>query len=197
MQERKAPLIVAIGGTPRPGSSTETALAYSLAAAEAAGARVMLFGSDLLSTLPMYDPWTTSPTPAQAAFVDAVREADGFIIASPAYHGSISGVVKNALDTLELTARDPSPYLHGKPVGTIITSYGWQSAGTSLMAMRAIIHSLRGWPTPMGATLNCAERPLKKETLAADEKHALALKTVAEQVVQFATGQAAGLGGIA
>jgi FMN reductase len=186
----RKPFIVAIGGTPRPGSSTEVALAHCLEAAAAAGARVRLFGGDLLSTLPMYDPWTASPDSIQADFVDAVRHADGLIIGSPAYHGSISGAVKNALDTLELTARDANPYLQGKPVGTIITSYGWQAAGTTLMALRSIIHALRGWPTPMGATLNCAERPFNKDNLRADEKSARALETVAQQVVEFATGQA-------
>jgi FMN reductase len=197
MHCREEPYIVALGGTTRPDSSTEIALAYSLEAAKAAGARVRLFGSDLLSALPIYDPWTSSPSPLQSSFVDAVREADGLIISSPAYHGSISGVIKNALDTLELTARDASPYLQGKPVGAIITSYGWQAAGTSLMALRSIIHALRGWPTPMGATLNCAERPFKRETLAADGKHARALETVAHQVVEFATGQARGYRGAA
>ncbi len=86
-----------------------------------------------------------------------VREADGIILATPGYHGSLSGVVKNALDTLELTRDDAAPYFQGKPVGIIITADGAQAAGTTLMAVRAIIHAMRGWPTPFGAALNAKD----------------------------------------
>jgi FMN reductase len=194
MGSREAPLIVAIGGTTRPGSSTEIALAYSLEAARAAGARVRLLGGEFLATLPIYDPRTPAPTPAQIALVEAVREADGLIVGSPAYHGSISGMVKNALDTLEMTARDPKPYLEGKAVGAVITAYGWQAAGTSLMSFRTIIHALRGWPTPMGAALNCAESPFTGTDVDPHAKDAQALATVARQVVRFAQMEAAHAG---
>src|SRR3546814_8041656 len=79
--------------------------------------------------------------------VAAVRDADGLILASPGYHGSISGLVKNAIDYLEETARDRRVYLHGLPVGLIATAFGWQATGGTLLAMRSIVHALRGWPT--------------------------------------------------
>ena len=50
------PLIVGLGGTVRPGSSSEKALAAALAAAEAAGARTQLFGGAFLAGLPIYNP---------------------------------------------------------------------------------------------------------------------------------------------
>ena len=65
-------------------------------------------------------------------------------------------MVKNALDTLELTRNDARPYFDGKPVGIIITADGAQAGGTTLMAVRGIIHAMRGWPTPFGAALNAA-----------------------------------------
>jgi FMN reductase len=58
------------------------------------------------------------------------------IVATPGYHGSISGVVKNALDTLELTRGDARPYFTGRAVGIVITAEGWQAAGTTLTTLR-------------------------------------------------------------
>jgi FMN reductase len=185
MTARK-PLIVGIGGTVRAGSSTERALAVSLRAAEAAGAETRLFGGGFLAKLPIFDPRPIRITPEQAELAEAVRIADGVIVASPGYHGSLSGVVKNALDTLELTRDDATPYFQGRPVGVIITADGWQAAGTTLMALRAIIHALRGWPTPFGAALNAGSGLFDEAGECKESKDAWQLVTVAEQVMEFA-----------
>jgi FMN reductase len=185
------PLIVGIGGTVRPGSSTERCLAFALRRAEALGAQTRLLGGDFLSRLPIFDPRPSGSSEAQRELADAVRGAHGVIVASPGYHGSISGVIKNALDTLELTREDAEPYLSGKPVGTIITADGWQAAGTTLMALRAIIHALRGWPTPFGAALNSTASLFDEAGGCRDPKDAWQLATVADQVMEFARMRAA------
>src|SRR4249920_1907900 len=96
----RRPLIVGIGGTPRPFSSSERALAISLAAARAEGAETLAFaGADLI--LPMYSPGTADRTPEAQRLIDAFRRCDGMIIAAPSYHGSLSGLLKNALDYAE------------------------------------------------------------------------------------------------
>lgn len=187
----KRPLIVGIGGTIREGSSSERALICALQRAEALGAETRLLGGAFLGGLPIFDPRPTDLTDAQRELADAVRAADGVIVASPGYHGSISGVIKNALDTLELTRSDAQPYLSHKPVGTIITADGWQAAGTTLMALRAIIHALRGWPTPFGAALNAGAGLFDETGACKDQKDAWQLSTVAEQVVEFAQMKAA------
>jgi FMN reductase len=177
---------VGVGGTIRPGSSTEKALACALKTAEAAGCETRLLGGAFLATLPIFDPRPGESSQAQAELADAIRAADGVIVASPGYHGSLSGVVKNALDTLELTRNDPAPYFQGKPVGIIVTAEGWQAAGTTLMAVRAIIHAMRGWPTPFGAALNATAGLFDEAGDCKDQKDAWQLATVAEQVVDFA-----------
>ena len=180
------PFVIGIGGTPRAGSSTERALGLALRGVEAAGGRTRLFGGEFLERLPHFNPGPDGPSPEQAELVEAVRAADGIIVATPGYHGSLSGVVKNALDTLELTARDARPYFHGLPVGVIVTAAGPQAGGATLMAVRGIIHAMRGWPTPFGAALN-ATTPLFDEAGACrDPKDAWQLTTVAEQVMEFA-----------
>jgi FMN reductase len=187
----KRPLIVGIGGTIRAGSTTEKALACSLRTAEAAGAETLLLGGAFLATLPIFDPRDGETVEAQQVLADAVRSADGVIIASPGYHGSISGVVKNALDTLELTRGDAAPYFQGKAVGAIITADGWQAVGTALMALRAIIHAMRGWPTPFGAALNASSGLFDEAGACREAKDAWQLSTVAEQVMEFARMRAA------
>jgi FMN reductase len=182
----RKPLIVGVGGTIRPGSSTEKALACALKTAEAAGCETRLLGGAFLATLPIFDPRPGDNAQAQHDLADAIRAADGVIVASPGYHGSLSGVVKNALDTLELTRGDPEPYFQGKPVGIIVTAEGWQAAGTTLMAVRAIIHAMRGWPTPFGAALNATAGLFDEAGDCKDAKDAWQLSTVAEQVVGFA-----------
>jgi FMN reductase len=179
----KTPLIVGFGGTANPGSSTEQALKLALAAAESAGAETRLFGSDFLTALPHY--MTGAAPPAALDFVDAVRAADGVIIASPGYHGSISGLVKNAIDYLEETARDERVYLDGIPAGLIATAYGWQATGSTLATLRSIVHALRGWPTPLGAAIN-SSGGIFRDGICSDPAAANQLNLVGRQVHQFA-----------
>ena len=187
----KRPLIVGIGGTIRPGSISERALVCSLQAAEAKGAETRLLGGEFLGALPIFDPRPGELSAAQRELADAVCGADGVIVATPGYHGSLSGLIKNALDTLEVTRSDAAPYFQGRPVGAIVTADGWQAAGTTLSALRAIIHALRGWPTPFGAALNASTDLFDAEGACRDPKDHWQLATVAEQVMEFAHMRAA------
>lgn len=183
------PLIVGIGGTMVPGSSTEGALRLALDAAAAKGARTHLIGSQELLTLPHYGAVPDDQSSAARALVEAVRAASGIIIASPAYHGSVSGLVKNAIDHLQATAGDARPYLDGLPVGLIVTAHGWQGTGPTLAALRGIVHALRGWPTPFGVTLNTAGNLFVQG--ACDDKPTLAqLALMGSQVADFAAMRA-------
>jgi FMN reductase len=148
------PLIVGLGGTVRPDSASETALVRALAAAEALGAATEMFGGPFMAGLPIYNPHAPGRHGERDLLLAAVSEADGVIIATPGYHGSISGLVKNALDSLEGLRDDARPYFDGRPVGCIVVASGDQACGSTLAALRSIVHALRGWPTPFGATLN-------------------------------------------
>ncbi|MES2897230.1 MAG: NADPH-dependent FMN reductase [Pseudomonadota bacterium] len=185
MSGRK-PLILGIGGTIRSGSSTERALQCSLRAVEARGGETRLLGGEFLAKLPIFNPANLEPTAEQQILADAVRAADGVIVASPGYHGSISGVIKNALDSLEVLRDDPRPYFTDRAVGSIITADGWQAAGTTLTTLRSIIHALRGWPTPFGAALNATSNLFDAEGACIEAKDAWQLSTVGEQVLDFA-----------
>ena len=117
--------------------------------------------------------------------MDALRQADGVVVATPAYHGGVSGLVKNALDFTEDLRDDARPYFSGRAVGCIVCADGAQALGATLAALRAVVHSLRGWPTPYGATLSTASRPFDADGHA-DPVTQQALETVAAEVVGFA-----------
>ncbi len=162
-------------------------LIKALEAAERAGARTRLFNGVFLAKLPIYDPMTSTGSPELQAMLDAVREADGVLISTPGYHGSVSGLIKNAIDALEGLRQDTRPYLEGRAVGCIVTADGWQAGGTALSALRTIVHALRGWPTPLGLTLNPSAGKLFEDTGAfCDEAAARQVEMLAGQVVDFA-----------
>lgn len=179
------PLIVGLGGTTRPGSTSERALMVALEAAAAAGFETRLFGAGAIPS-ETYDPTRPERSAEAVEMIAALRRADGVLIATPAYHGGISGLVKNAIDFTEDLRDDARPYLDGRAVGCIVVADGAQALGSTLASLRAIVHSLRGWPTPFAATLSGRDKPFGGDGRAADEAALQACRLVAQQVIGFA-----------
>ena len=176
--------IVALGGTYREGSSTERCLQAALKSARALGAETVLLGASALD-LPLYRPDAPERSPAALALIEAVKTADGLIVATPAYHGGVSGMVKNALDYIEDLSKDARPYLHGRAVGCIATGAGWQATAGTLGSLREIVHALRGWPTPLGVAVNTSEAKFDDDYVCSMENIGVQLRVMAEQVVEF------------
>ena len=184
--------VLCIGGSTRPNSSSEKAVKVAAAAAEREGAIVDLMVSRELM-FPIYDTETPDRTPEATRFVEAARAADALIIASPGYHGTMSGMLKNVLDYLEDTNKDERVYLDGMPVGCIAVSYGWQATVSTLQSIRTTVHALRGWPSPFGATINATEPIFDADGHCIDDRTRGGLEIVAHQVVEFAQLRKAGL----
>jgi FMN reductase len=180
-----APLIVGMGGTAKPNSSSERALRHALRQCESFGARTLLFDGPALD-MPMYAPGAADRTEQARALVDGLRRADGIIISSPGYHGTLSGLIKNALDYVEDMARDGRPYFEGRAVGLIAVAAGWQATGTTLATLRAITHALRGWPTPMAVAVNSILPVFGEDCSIVDPALCDQLDVLARQVVTFA-----------
>ncbi|MGH3827047.1 MAG: NADPH-dependent FMN reductase [Pseudonocardiaceae bacterium] len=177
--------VVGIGGSMREDSQSERALSAVLHSARLAGAEtVAITVTDLI--LPFYDPAVTERGPVAHRLVDALRYADGVVLVSPGYHGTVSGLVKNALDYVEDLRAEPRPYLDGRAVGCVAMALGWQAAVTTLGALRSIVHALRGWPTPLGAALNSTQVRFDDRGVPSDPAIDRTLRTIGEQVVQFA-----------
>jgi FMN reductase len=71
-----------------------------------------------------------------------VAEADGLIIGTPEYHGSFSGVLKNALDFLGFTETE------GKMIGLVGVSAGPMGAFDAMSALRSVGRALHAWVIP-------------------------------------------------
>jgi FMN reductase len=158
---------------------------YVLAAAERAGARTKLISGSALQ-LPLYQPDNPERSDAACSLVADLALADGIILGSPGYHGSISGLVKNALDYAEDLRTDVRPYFSGRAVGCIATAAGWPGAVNTLGALRDIVHALRGWPTPLGAAINSAEQVFDERGVCQAPRVAQMLELIAGEVLSFA-----------
>ena len=178
------PLIVGIGGTTRPGSSSERVLRGALREVELLGGRTEIFaGLDL--AFPIFAPEDSQRHPGALKLIASLRACDGIIVASPGYHGSMSGLIKNALDYTEDMVSDPSPYFDGRPFGCIACAYGWQATGSTLAALRSVAHALRAWPTPLGIAVNSMNKIFDASGRCTDETLSANLKLMARQIMWF------------
>lgn len=183
--------VVGIGGSLRTDSQSERALWLALDGARDAGAKVnAINGPELV--LPFYDPSVPERPEAAQRLVRSLREADGVILVSPGYHGTVSGLVKNALDYIEDLRDAEHPYLDGRAVGCAAAAHGWQAAVTTLTALRQIVHALRGWPTPLGAAINSVDVTFTEDGGCSDLKVAESLRTIGTQVAEFAVARGGG-----
>jgi chromate reductase, NAD(P)H dehydrogenase (quinone) len=124
--------ILGISGSLRRGSHNTNLLR---AAAELLPPGVELGVFDGLRELPLYDADRDAQPadPAVARLREAIASADGVLVATPEYNGSIPGVLKNALDWASRPFPDSA--LRGKPVAVIGASTGlfgavWAQAET-------------------------------------------------------------------
>jgi FMN reductase len=183
----KKPYIVALGGTTRSGSSTQKALTLCLREVASLGGETHLVsGVDL--DLPPYTPGAKLAVGAQN-IVAELRRADGVIVGTPGYHGGISGLVKNALDYVEELRSDARPYLEGRAVGCVVTAAGEQGAVSTLLALRSVVHALRGWPTPLGAAIVTVGETFDASGECLSEKVDVQLRTLSQQVLLYANLQ--------
>ena len=137
--------VVGLGGTLREDSTSLSALEVALDAAEEAGAEVELLDLRELD-LPMFEPG--KPLEEYGAgvrrLVEAMRGADAMIWSTAAYHGTLAGVTKNALDFAQFLSRDGRPYLQDRVVGLIATAGGGMAGPHTIDAMTHTVHALRG-----------------------------------------------------
>ena len=71
-------------------------------------------------------------------------------------------------------------------VGLIACAGGWQAGAQTLAALRSIVHALRGWPTPLGASLNTSTGIFDASGHCVDLSSKMQLESIGKQVVEFA-----------
>ncbi len=170
---------------PATGSSTEMALrcAGARRASPATAQVSYLVGRDLL--LPIYDVETDHRTEGARTLVEAVRRADGLLIASPGYHGGISGMVKNALDYVEDLADHPS--VPTRPSGRLHLRGAWVASHRGDPCTNSSSGSrLRGWPLPSAARYNSQLTRFDEKANPDDPAVAEQLATIGPRSCEFA-----------
>jgi FMN reductase len=129
--------IIGIAGSLRSASHSHQALAEAARRVQALGAEVEIVDLRQLN-LPFCDGGDDySGYPDVAKLQAAVKSADGLILVTPEYHGSVSGVLKNALDLLGFDE------LGGKVSG-VISVLGGQPNSNALNDLRTILRWVHG-----------------------------------------------------
>ena len=175
--------VVGLGGSLRERSYSRAALQQALTFAGERGLETELLDLRALD-LPMYRPDIPAdayPTQYLASInhlLDACRQADAFIWSSPCYHGTVSGVFKNALDFIEYLNHDERPYLHACPIGLIAVN-----DQVTFASMIAAVHELRGWAAP---TQVVVRRTLfSPEMVLEDERSLLRMQRQVDELISF------------
>lgn len=147
--------ILGVAGSMRKGSSSTHALKLVLEEAKKYGSDSRLLELREVR-LPMYDP---SRSDSEELYQDvnsnrenvlgvvteAINWADAFVLASPDYHGSMSGAMKNFLDYFW-------EEFAGKTFGYIIASH--EKGLTVADQMRTSVRQCYGWSMPYNISIN-------------------------------------------
>ena len=171
----------------REGSISLGALRRALSAAAEAGADTKILDLRELG-LPMYEPGRPLDDYGEnvARFVEEVRGADALLVSTAAYHGTLAGVTKNALDFAQFLARDERPYLQDRVVGLISTAGGDMAVTNATRALVDVVHSLRGVAAPLAVAIPQAWRHTDETGDITDWRYAEKLDDLGRLVVETA-----------
>ncbi|ESS08915.1 MAG: putative flavoprotein [uncultured archaeon A07HN63] len=170
------PHIVALAGSLRDESFTRVATSHALDGAATAGATTELL--DLREfDLPPLDPDLDGQGDSDD-LVARVDAADAVILGSPMYHGSYSGVLKNALDYCGFDE------FEGKTVGLLAVS-GGSFPVTALEHLRSVCRALNAWVVPHQAAVPNSYSAFEDGAFV-DDDTADRVATLGERVVRYA-----------
>jgi NAD(P)H-dependent FMN reductase len=173
--------VVAICGSLRPGSYTRLALRAALQ-----GAAELRAQTDLID-LSQYNLVFCSGDKDDPSYPDGVhrlrrtlQSSQGIILGTPVYHGSMSGVLKNALDLMGFRE------FEGKMVGLVGVSGGRMGAIHALDGLRVIGRVLHSWVIPEQVSIPEAWKAFDADGNLHDPELESRLLQVGRQVARFA-----------
>lgn len=175
--------VLGISGSLRAESAARKALERALAGAESAGARARLLDLRELD-LPLYDEdearYTAQNREAVVHLNEAATAADAFIIASPEYHGGMSGVIKNAIDHLA------GRHFRGKAAGVVAVAGGRVAPVSTALMLRTVLRQLGAIAVPQQVLLPEAEKLFDADGNLVDTELARRLADLGVEVVRLA-----------
>ena len=110
----------------------------------------------------------------------AIKASHGLILGTPEYHGSFSGVLKNAIDLMGFEE------FEGKMIGLVGVAGGAMGALSALASLRTIGRSLHAWVVPQQVTVAQAWKVFDAEGRITDAALEKRLLEVGRQVARFA-----------
>jgi NAD(P)H-dependent FMN reductase len=179
--EEKTVRIAGLCGSLRPGSYTKMAVKAALNAAVSPFCETELI--DLLDFNLFFADGRSEKggvMPEIRRFRERLRSADGFIIGTPEYHGSFTGVLKNALDHTGFAEWE------GKMIALIGVSGGRMGAFNALNSLRDIGRSLHAWVIPEQVSIPEAYKCFDAEGNVKDQAIEKRLAEAGRQVARFA-----------
>lgn len=169
--------IVGIGGSLRPDSYSQMALSLAAQRVEALGAQVEILNLRTMQ-LPFCNGEDEYPGyPDVERLRNAVKQADGLILATPEYHGSVSGVLKNALDLMDFEQLD------GKVTG-LLSVLGGQSNSNALNDLRVIMRWIHAWVIPEQIAIGQAWKAFGPDGKILDEKLSQRFDQFAQSLIE-------------
>lgn len=173
--------VVAFSGSARTGSFTRKALDVSLDAVTRAGAEVTLV--DLGEwRLPPFDnsPEVEKENPTVQRLRACVRSADALLLATPVYHDSYSGLLKNALDLLYYDE------LSEKIAALMAVGGGKVGHGQALEHLRAVLRETGTWVLPRQVVIGTADQAFDTSGQLNDKELVTRLTLLGQELVMRA-----------
>lgn len=169
--------IVGIGGSLRPESSSYQALNLAIARVQALGASAQILDLRQMQ-LPFCNGGNEYPEyPDVNQLRETVAEADGLILATPEYHGGVSGVLKNALDLMSFEQ------LSDKVTG-LISVLGGQSNSNALNELRINMRWVHAWVIPEQIAIGQSWKAFSEDGKLLDEKLSQRFDQFAQSLVE-------------
>ena len=174
-----SPQIVGLCGSLSANSTTHRALQLALNAARERGARTALLDLRQMRLPFAGGDWAPAEWPDAEKLASAVRGADGLIWATPEYHGSFSGVLKNALDLCTIEDHE------GKVVALLGVAAGQIGAIQSLNHLRGVARQLHLWALPTQISIARSFGAFDENGRLKDEKLAASLEKMSAELVKW------------
>ena len=184
------PKIIAFAGSIREGSYNKKLVKLAAESGRSAGAVVTTIDLRDLP-LPLFDEdlETANGLPENAKKLKALlRGHDGFLISSPEYNSSITGVLKNAVDWASRAENDDEPPLacfRGKIASIISASPGALGGLRGLVHLRAILGNIGVIVLPDSISISAAHEAFDESGKLKDERKAKQLAKITDGLSQF------------
>ncbi len=179
--------IVALAGSTREGSYNKKLAKIAAQAAQAAGADVSVI--DLRDfPLPLFDEdlEKRDGAPDSAKKIkDILKFSDGFLIASPEYNSSITGVLKNTIDWTSRPSPDEPPLVcfQGKTAAIMSASPGGLGGLRGLVTLRSILGNIGVLVLPNQVSVSKAHEAFNADGSLKDAQQTASIKNLAAQLV--------------